>query len=199
MLTERAAGTSSAPTARSSLQIARREPGTAYSRQLTVPAQGAYSVKAFHYRAGKLVKKSAARLLRCRSAHHHRLDGQRVDGARTRRLDGPRGHAAGHRLHDPFGLGLGRPGVALRRRALHLGRLRQGRRRRAWSGTPTACAPAATTGCATRCPSGAPAPWSSPSRSTSTRPAGSACRRSRTAVPAGGHLLRRCQRRGHGL
>ena len=28
--------------------------------QLTVPAKGAYSVRAFHYRAGKLVKKSEA-------------------------------------------------------------------------------------------------------------------------------------------
>ena len=170
--------------------------GTAYSRRLTVPAQGAYSVRAFHYRAGKLVRKSAGGLLRCRPAHQHRLDGQRVDGARARRRDGPRRHAAGHRLHDPFGLGLGRPGVALRRRALHLGRLREGRRSRP--------------GLAHRRP--APRPLRLDARRDAQvghrlpgrRPADRhrqdlTCRRSRTAVPAGGHLLRRCQRRGHGL
>jgi hypothetical protein len=33
--------------------------GTQYSRRLTVPAEGKYGVRAFHYRAGKLVAKSA--------------------------------------------------------------------------------------------------------------------------------------------
>jgi hypothetical protein len=34
--------------------------GTGYSRQLTVPSEGRYSVRAYHYRAGKLVAKSRA-------------------------------------------------------------------------------------------------------------------------------------------
>jgi hypothetical protein len=35
-------------------------PGTAYSRTLTISTEGEYSVRALHYRAGKLVKTSAA-------------------------------------------------------------------------------------------------------------------------------------------
>ncbi len=35
-------------------------PGTAYSRSLSIPMEGEYVVRALHYRAGKLVKRSAA-------------------------------------------------------------------------------------------------------------------------------------------
>ena len=46
--------------------------GTAYSRRLAVSSEGKYAVRAFLYRAGTLVKKSAADLVRRCPADHHR-------------------------------------------------------------------------------------------------------------------------------
>ena len=108
--------------------------GTKYSRTLNIPMTGKHAVQAFQYRGGKARLQVADHVLRRadgRPAGHHRLDGQWVDGAVARGHHGPRGHAAGHRLHHPVRLGLRRPGEALRRGALHVGRLREGRRRRA--------------------------------------------------------------------
>ena len=112
-----------------------------------------------------------ARRVRRGAACHHRLQRQRVDGAGTRGGAGAVRHAPGRRLHHAGRLGRPACGrqAAQRRGALHLGRVREGRRRRADLAHRRPASRVATTGCATGCPSTAPAAWSSPSRSTSTR------------------------------
>ena len=79
--------------------------GTTYSRRLTILSEGEYAVRAFHYRGGKLVTTSAARLVRRCPADHHRLERQRVDGPGARRDPGATRHAPGHRLHHAGRLG----------------------------------------------------------------------------------------------
>ena len=89
-------------------------PGTTYSRQLTVPAQGKYSVRAFHYRAGTLVKRSEATSFDV--ARRITIDSN-VNGWMAPDLGetpGPTRHAPGYRLHHPGGLG--RPACGRRSR-----------------------------------------------------------------------------------
>ena len=40
-------------------KLGNAETGTTYTRRLSVPAEGRYAVRVFHYRSGKLVAKSA--------------------------------------------------------------------------------------------------------------------------------------------
>ena len=87
--------------------------GTQYTRRLTVAAEGRYGVRAFHYRSGKLVAKSA--LAAFDVAQRITIDSM-LNGWMAPSLAGhagPCGHAAGRRLHHPGRLGLRRPGQAL--------------------------------------------------------------------------------------
>ena len=132
---------------------------------------GKHAVRAFTTaRQGSSRRRRSPTSTCARPADQHRLDGQRVDGAGARGHHGPRGHAAGHRLHHPVRLGLRGPGEALRRGALHLGRLREGQRRRADLAHRRAAPRPLRLDARRDAQVGHRLAWSSPSRSTSTRP-----------------------------
>ena len=135
------------------------DPGTTYTCTLTVTAEGEHAVRAFHYRRGKPVATSADHRASTCARPQIPIDSM-VNGWMAPSLGrhhGPRRHAAGHRVHHPGRLGLRRPGEALNGAAHFI-----------WGDFEKVDAdgliwhtdglrPAATTGCATRCPSGAPA------------------------------------------